>query len=61
MESAQEVLCPCCGQPTTVFVDCWAGNQDYVEDCSVCCQAIVLHIRVSEYEVREIRTERVGR
>ncbi len=61
METAQEVLCPCCGQPTTVFVDCWAGNQDYVEDCSVCCQAMVLHIRVDDYAVSEIRTEPIGR
>ena len=46
METAQEVLCPCCGQPTTVFVDCWAGNQDYVEDCPVCCHPMTLHVEI---------------
>jgi len=61
METAHELLCPCCGQPTTVFVDTWAGDQDYTEDCTVCCSAIVVHIRVRDYEVSDVRAEREGR
>ena len=58
MESPEVVVCPYCGQQTLVFVDTWAGNQDYVEDCVVCCRAISLHIEVREYEVEEISAER---
>lgn len=61
METAHEFVCPYCGQPSTVFVDTWAGHQDYTEDCTVCCSAILLHIRVEDYAVREVRAEREGR
>lgn len=34
------VECPYCGEPFTTTVDCSAGDQDYVEDCPVCCRPI---------------------
>jgi hypothetical protein len=29
--------CPYCGEPFEAEVDCSGGNQDYIEDCPVCC------------------------
>lgn len=44
----EEVLlsCPYCGESFDTTVDCSAGDQEYVEDCPVCCNPIVLSIRV---------------
>ncbi|MDA3921336.1 MAG: CPXCG motif-containing cysteine-rich protein [Salinisphaera sp.] len=41
------INCPYCGESFSTVVDCTAGNQQYVEDCFVCCQPIVLSITVA--------------
>lgn len=34
-----DVTCPYCGEECTIALDPGSGtNQDYVEDCQVCCQ-----------------------
>jgi len=39
--------CACCGQVNEIEVDPSAGyQQDYVEDCQVCCRANVLHVTI---------------
>lgn len=42
LESVQErsVYCPYCGECIDVLIDTSAGEQDYYEDCSVCCRPI---------------------
>jgi hypothetical protein len=33
------VVCPYCGEPTEIALDPGSGdNQDYIEDCEVCCR-----------------------
>lgn len=39
--------CPYCGEPITLLADCSAGDQSYIEDCSVCCQPIVVSVEVA--------------
>ena len=39
--------CPYCWQPITVLVDTSVPDQEYVEDCEVCCNPIQLHVRAS--------------
>ena len=36
------IACPYCGEDIDVLIDCSAGNQEYFEDCSVCCAPILL-------------------
>lgn len=43
-----ELQCPFCGEMISVLVDCSLGDQSYVEDCSVCCQPMLLSIRMDE-------------
>lgn len=38
--------CPCCGEPISVLVDDSLPEQQYVEDCQVCCRPIVLDVSV---------------
>ena len=42
MESIQNrsVDCPYCGETIEVVIDCSAPEQDYIEDCQVCCRPI---------------------
>jgi hypothetical protein len=40
-------ICPACGEEIVVPVDLTAGSeQDYVEDCPVCCRPNLLHVTI---------------
>ena len=38
--------CPYCWEQIEILVDCSIAQQDYVEDCAVCCRPILLHVSV---------------
>jgi hypothetical protein len=40
--------CPCCGEPITLLLDPSVPEQEYVEDCEVCCRPMI--VTVSAYE-----------
>ncbi|HEX7043081.1 MAG TPA: CPXCG motif-containing cysteine-rich protein [Burkholderiales bacterium] len=40
------VRCPYCGETFETAIDASGGNQEYVEDCQVCCRPIVFRITV---------------
>ena len=40
------VRCPYCGEMIDVMIDCSVPNQDYIEDCSVCCRPINFDVAV---------------
>jgi hypothetical protein len=42
------VSCPYCGQDYETAVDCSAGDQDYVEDCQICCSPILFTVSVGQ-------------
>lgn len=42
----QAVQCPYCGETFTVLVDCSITEQSYIEDCQVCCQAILMDVTI---------------
>jgi hypothetical protein len=46
MLEASRIDCPYCGEGFDINVDCSAGNQQYVEDCPVCCQPIEIATNV---------------
>ncbi len=49
MELEASFVCAYCLQINTIMVDSTGGNeQDYVEDCQVCCRPNQLHIRIDE-------------
>lgn len=39
------VQCPYCWQLSEIEVDRSAGDQEYVEDCQVCCRPVLIRIR----------------
>ena len=42
----QAIGCPYCGEPISVLVDNSLPEQEYVEDCQVCCRPMVLRVAV---------------
>ena len=40
------ISCPYCGEGITILIDQSLPDQEYVEDCQVCCRPIVLHVSV---------------
>lgn len=42
------VTCPYCGELITAVIDCSISQQQYVEDCSVCCRPIVMDVHADE-------------
>ncbi len=50
MELLQEadIRCPYCGEVISILLDGSVDEQEYIEDCQVCCKPIVLHVQVSD-------------
>ena len=40
-----EITCPHCGEPSPLQVDTSQAEQEFIEDCTVCCRPIQLTIR----------------
>ncbi|MCB1674765.1 MAG: CPXCG motif-containing cysteine-rich protein [Halioglobus sp.] len=38
------IRCPYCGEPNTVLVEDIGEDQEYIEDCQVCCRPIVIGV-----------------
>ena len=44
-ETEQELSCPYCGETVEITVDPTGGaEQEYVEDCPICCRPNVIHV-----------------
>lgn len=42
-------ICDACGEEVVIPLDLSAGkNQEYVEDCPVCCRPNVIHVEIDE-------------
>lgn len=51
--------CPYCGESFESSVDLSAGDQDYIEDCAVCCRPINVSVRVdARDELVSLQTRR---
>ncbi len=42
------IECPYCAEPIDIVVDTSMGQQQYIEDCSVCCRPIHLAVSISD-------------
>lgn len=40
------ISCPYCGEPITILVDGSLEEQQYIEDCQVCCQPMEIRVKV---------------
>lgn len=53
------IQCPYCWEQIEIMVDCSVEQQQYTEDCEVCCRPIVMDISVDSdgMPLVEARTE----
>ena len=52
------IFCPYCNEQLDIVVDGSTDEQEYIEDCQVCCRPITFRVRVEPEEVSvEILTE----
>ena len=42
----QQIQCPYCGESIDVLIDCSIEQQNYIEDCQVCCRPINFDVYV---------------
>ena len=56
---SETILCPYCGEQLEIAVDWSVRRQEYVEDCQVCCQPMVLHVLIDDDQqaVIDVSTE----
>lgn len=52
-------LCPHCWQKVSMILDLSVEEQIYVEDCEVCCNAIVISYTTKEEELARFSAERL--
>ncbi len=53
----RSIECPGCGEVVELLVDCSAGNQEYVEDCEVCCRPLVITISIGNDDIVRIEAQ----
>lgn len=46
MTQLEIVHCPYCGEAFETTVDTSAGDQEYIEDCYVCCRPITFRLKL---------------
>lgn len=44
MLEIQAYFCPYCGEPAEAVLDLSGGDQQYYEDCPVCCRPILFRL-----------------
>jgi len=42
----RESYCPYCGEIISLLIDNSIDNQEYVEDCQVCCSPILISVEI---------------
>jgi len=44
--SEETIGCPYCGETISILVDHSHDEQEYVEDCQVCCRPMVVNVAI---------------
>ena len=56
--TTEKVICPYCSEAIELVVDCSMPLQEYIEDCDVCCQPILVNVETAEDGLPEIELHR---
>lgn len=49
--SNHEVQCPYCGETIEVLIDGSVAEQEYIEDCQVCCRPIEFQVVITDANI----------
>lgn len=50
MLETERYKCPYCGEESEALLDLSGGDQEYIEDCPVCCRPIRFHLETDGLE-----------
>ena len=51
--------CPYCWEDISMLVDYSVSNQNYIEDCEICCNPIQLNIVIENNEITSFQAESI--
>jgi len=51
--------CPYCWEDVSMLVDYSVSNQNYIEDCEICCNPIQLDIVIKKNEITSFQAESI--
>lgn len=58
MNEEASYTCESCGEEIVIPIDPSAGSdQEYIEDCPVCCAPIVIHVQIADDGRVEVRAK----
>jgi hypothetical protein len=57
LTQAQTITCPNCGEPVDIVVDLSVPEQQYIEDCFVCCRPMSIRYISDGHELTELDVE----
>ena len=55
--SEVEVTCPACWQPHPVTIDLTEEQRSLIEDCTVCCNPMQIHVEHDGHSVHRVEAE----
>ncbi|MEQ9561339.1 MAG: CPXCG motif-containing cysteine-rich protein [Woeseiaceae bacterium] len=53
---SRQIHCPYCAESQQIQLDLSAGSQEYIEDCQVCCQPILVRFAVDDGALESLET-----
>jgi hypothetical protein len=53
---SRRIHCPYCAESLQIQLDLSAGSQEYIEDCQVCCQPILVRFEVDGGTLESLET-----
>lgn len=53
-----EIECPYCGETIELLIDTSVGDQEYIEDCQVCCRPISIVVSIDPDGLPEVEVRR---
>ncbi|HJS22635.1 MAG TPA: CPXCG motif-containing cysteine-rich protein [Steroidobacteraceae bacterium] len=54
MTEAYQITCPHCWESIAIVLDLSEPEQTYIEDCSVCCRPISIHVSAAGGEILDV-------
>ena len=42
--------CPYCWSPIQLLIDCSVCEQEYIEDCEVCCRPMIVKVMINDFD-----------
>jgi len=56
VQETRNIACPYCNEVIELLIDCTIAQQEYIEDCSVCCQPVIINISINDQQEVTINT-----